>query len=249
MPRLKPEERLIVALDTDTLAEAEAIVKKLVPKGVDHFKVGLGLFTETGPEAIRMVRRHGGRVFPDLKFHDIPNTAAHAVRSAVRWGVWMTNLHLFGGAAMAREALAAARAESARQKGTASLLVGVTVLTSMDDAALSALGIRRGAREQALHLAKMAKSAGLAGVVASPQEAAAIRRACGAGFLIVTPGVRPAGDASWKEDQKRVATPSAAVAAGADYIVVGRPITQAEDPSEAAERIIQELEGNAHATE
>jgi orotidine-5'-phosphate decarboxylase len=229
---VKSADRLIVALDLELLDQAEAIVKKLTPLGVTHFKVGLNLFTLYGPSAVDVVHRNGGKVFLDLKFHDIPNTVGNAVEAASRLGVWMTNLHAQGGGAMMKKGIASAKGP---------LLVGVTVLTSMAQNDLTELGISKPVKEQVLYLAKLAKQSGLNGIVASPQEAAEIRAACGKDFLIVTPGVRPSS--SEKNDQQRTATPADAVAAGADYIVVGRPIIEAKEPVEVVRSIVRELDG------
>jgi orotidine-5'-phosphate decarboxylase len=168
--KLKPEERLIVALDVDKTEEAIRLVKRLAPLGITHFKIGLNLFTQAGPEAVEQVHQHGGKVFLDLKFHDIPNTVAGAVRAAARLKVWMVNVHIQGGSAMMRLALAAAR-----ENGL--LLIGVTVLTSMAEKDLAELGVRDPMETKVLSLAKLAASAGLNGVVASAQEAAGIRGA------------------------------------------------------------------------
>lgn len=228
---MKSADRLIVALDLELLDQAEAIVRKLTPLGVTHFKVGLNLFTLYGPSAVDVVHRNGGKVFLDLKFHDIPNTVGNAVQAASRLGVWMTNLHTQGGSTMMRKGLLSAKGP---------LLIGVTVLTSMAQNDLTELGISKPVKEQVLTLARLAKESGLNGIVASPQEASLIREACGSDFLIVTPGVRPSS--SEKNDQQRTATAAEAVAAGADYIVVGRPILEAKDPVEVVQSIVRELE-------
>lgn len=229
--KLKPEERLIVALDVDKPEEAVRLVKRLSPLGITHFKIGLNLFTQAGPAAVEQVHQHGGKVFLDLKFHDIPNTVNGAVRAAARLKVWMANVHIQGGSAMMRSALAAA-------EGKGPLLIGVTVLTSMAEKDLEELGVRNPIEAQVLSLAKLAAAAGLNGVVASAREAAVIREACGPEFLIVTPGIRPGGKET--RDQKRTAGPLEAIRAGADYLVVGRPILEAEDPAAAAGRILEE---------
>ncbi len=229
--KLKPEERLIVALDVDKTEDAVRLVKQLAPLGVTHFKVGLNLFTQAGPEAVEQVHQAGGKVFLDLKFHDIPNTVAGAVRAAAGLKVWMANVHIQGGSAMMRAASAAAQ-----ESGL--LLIGVTVLTSMAEKDLAELGVRNTVGTQVLSLAKLACSAGLNGVVASAQEAAGIRGACGENFLIVTPGIRPQGKET--HDQQRTAGPLEALRAGADYLVVGRLILEASDPAAAAGRILEE---------
>lgn len=251
--KLAPAERLIVALDVDGVQEAERLVQLLVPLGVTHFKVGLNLFTQVGPMAVEAVHRNGGRVFLDLKFHDIPNTVGKAVKAAARLGVWMTNLHIQGGSTMMRKALAAV-GEEARQSGRkAPLLIGVTVLTSMAERDFVDLGLRKTLKDQVLYLARLAQSAGLNGIVASAQEAKVVRWTCGETFLIVTPGIRLAkaepkllsiASSQQKDDQERTATPSEAVRAGADYLVVGRPILEAPDPRGVVQAIVQECQVN-----
>jgi len=228
-------ERLIAALDVRSLDEAKAMVDRLIP-AVRIFKVGLGLFTLCGPAAVKMVNDKSGKVFLDLKFHDIPNTVASAVKSASDLGVFMLNVHSLGGSEMMRKAAEAVKGLSERP-----LILGVTILTSMDQRAIGEVGIGRGMEGEVLNLATMAKDAGLDGVVASPQETSAIRKRSGKDFIIVTPGVRPERAAAG--DQKRIATPAEAIKAGADYIVVGRPIIEADDPAEAARKIIEEMKG------
>ena len=230
------KHKLIVALDVPTPSAAQKLVETLSP-AVQHFKIGKELFTSEGPAVVRMVHDRGGRVFLDLKYHDIPNTVAGAVRAAAQLGVWMVNVHAAGGSEMMREA---ARAAASSPKPP--IVIGVTVLTSMNEEGLKEIGVAGSAvGEQVVRLAKLAKSSGLSGVVASAQEATTLRRAFGKDFLIVTPGVRPAGSAVG--DQKRVLTPAAAVAAGADCLVVGRPITEDADPRAAAEAILKEMKG------
>lgn len=226
---MNPADRLIVALDLDGLSPAEQMVRQLVPAGVTRFKIGLNLFTQAGPTAVEMVHRNSGKVFLDLKFHDIPNTVAQAVQAAARLGVWMANVHTQGGSAMMRQAGAAANPL---------LLIGVTVLTSMADKDLREAGVQKSVKDQVLHLARLAQAAGLNGVVASAREAKEIRQACGEGFLIVTPGIRSPGEDA--DDQQRTATPAEAIRAGADYLVVGRPILKATDPAKAARAILEE---------
>ena len=261
MEKLTPAERLIVALDVDTIEKASSLARDLVSVGVTHFKIGLGLFTLVGPSAVEEVHRLGGKVFLDLKFHDIPNTVAQAVASAVRLSIWMTNLHIQGGSVMMRQAVASAREEAARRAKRLPLLVGVTVLTSMSERDLIDLGIRKTPKDQVLYLTKLAKSSGLDGLVASAQEAKVIRFACGDGFLLVTPGIRPVESedpfqSALKEaplaqaksdDQQRTATPAQAIQAGADYLVVGRPILEAKDPVKMAQEIIQMITRASHA--
>jgi orotidine-5'-phosphate decarboxylase len=239
----EPNSRVIVALDVPTLDEASDLARRLAPH-VAAVKIGSQLFTAEGPRAVYALRDLGLRVFLDLKFHDIPNTVAGAVASARNLGVWMLNVHCSGGAVMMAEA---AKAASVANPGERPLVLGVTVLTSLDEAALQAiLGTTRTLREEVQHLARQAQAAGLDGVVASPHEIVDIRQACGPAFLVVTPGVRPA-DAD-RGDQRRVMTPGEAIWAGADYVVVGRPILAAKDPVEAAQRIAEECMKALQAT-
>jgi orotidine-5'-phosphate decarboxylase len=206
-------------------------------------KIGSQLFTAAGPAAVELARKRDFRVFLDLKFHDIPNTVAGAVREATRLGVFMLTLHASGGIAMMRAAAESARNAAAEFKIARPLLVGVTVLTSLDRRALALeVGVPSTVEQHVVDLAQRAREAGLDGVVASPQEIRALRRAMGPRWVIVTPGLRPAARAAGDDDQARTATPAAAVAAGADYLVVGRPITQAPDPTAAARAILHELD-------
>jgi orotidine-5'-phosphate decarboxylase len=233
------------------------------------FKVGSELFTAEGPVPVRYLVTTGQRVFLDLKFHDIPNTVRAAAREAAELGVSMVNVHASGGRKMMEAALEGARSAlqsvSRRMQGSAGIAVGdgarprvlaVTILTSLESQDLEELGISGTPVEAVLRLARLAQSAGLDGVVASPREISAIRQACGPGFLIVTPGIRPAsalhsvsrrmpGSAA-TDDQARIATPASAIAAGADYLVVGRPITGAPDPVAAADAIVAEMDGAMH---
>ncbi|WP_295436772.1 orotidine-5'-phosphate decarboxylase [uncultured Thiodictyon sp.] len=228
---------IIVALDVAAKAPALALVERLDPARC-RLKVGNELFTRLGPSIVRTLHKRGFEVFLDLKFHDIPNTVAAACAAAADLGVWMLNVHCTGGAAM----IAAARARLDQVGGArrpVPRLIGVTVLTSLDADDLAAVGCPGEPRERVLRLAELGRRAGLDGVVCSPQEAALVRRALGPGFLLVTPGVRPAGAAVG--DQKRVMTPAQAIAAGADYLVIGRPITGAPDPAAALAAIEQEL--------
>ncbi len=229
-------DRLIVALDSPDLDTAEALMDQLSTK-VRRFKIGSALFTRYGPAAIEAVHRRGGTVFLDLKFHDIPQTVGLAARQAVDMGVFMFNVHAAGGVALLR----AAR-ESVAGADPAPLLIAVTVLTSLDADDLKSIGFLQPPEELVIRLAKMAQQTGLDGVVASPQEVRTIREACGSDFVVVTPGVRPAGSEKGKPtDQKRYATPADALASGSDYLVVGRPITGAQDPAAAAEAVLDEM--------
>jgi len=235
------KERIIAALDVDTEEEASELVRKLAGE-VGAFKVGLELFNSAGPGVFRTLKSAGAeRIFYDAKFHDIPNTVAGAIRAAVRMGVWMVNVHCFGGRQMMKAAAEAAKDEASKLGVERPKVIGVTVLTSIDTMILAEeLRVADTAVNEVVHLAQIAKSSGLDGVVASAHEADIVRRVCGPDFLIVTPGVRPAGaDAG---DQKRVMTPSDAVRAGADYLVIGRPITRAEDPAAAARAIAAEID-------
>ncbi|MBP1464775.1 orotidine-5'-phosphate decarboxylase [Candidatus Chloroploca sp. M-50] len=231
------EQPILVALDVATIETALNLVGLLQPY-VGGFKVGLELCTALGtPQVVEAVGKAGGALFLDLKLHDIPNTVAASVRAVCELGsaVRMLTLHCQGGAAMLRAAVAAAHAAPQRP-----LLLGVTVLTSIDGEALhNELGVGADLETHVVHLARLAQACGLDGVVASPHEVAAIRAACGPELLIVTPGVRPTWAA--RDDQRRVMTPTEAIAAGADYLVVGRPITAADDPVAAAARIVTEL--------
>lgn len=237
-----PRSSLIVALDFDSLKSALAFAKQ-VSDVVGMFKVGSQLFSNAGPEAVRQVAALGNGVFLDLKFHDIPNTVAGAVlASAAMPGVQLVNVHALGGSAMLK---AAAQAISAGVPMGADRprLIAVTVLTSMDQKTMREAGIAGTPLTRAVKLAQLTKKCGVDGVVASVQEAKAIRKACGRDFLIVTPGVRPIEKscAKRKDDQARTATPTQAIHAGADYIVVGRPITAAADPRAAAQAVVDEV--------
>ena len=226
--------RVIVALDYPEAQPALKLAAMLDP-AICRVKVGKELFTAAGPELVRVLVGRGFGVFLDLKFHDIPNTAAAACRAASELGVWMLNVHASGG----RKMMEAAR-EAVDKSSRRPLLIGVTVLTSMDEAGLREIGITRSPRDQVLHLAGLVQQSGLDGVVCSAQEATDLRACCGANFSLVTPGIRPAGaDAG---DQSRIMTPGNAIRAGSDYLVIGRPITQAADPLAALQQINQEIE-------
>jgi orotidine-5'-phosphate decarboxylase len=233
-------ERLLVALDVETGTRALELASALHGLA-GGFKVGTRLFTLEGPGLVRELVSRGERVFLDLKFHDIPNTVAQAVESAVQTGAWMINVHASGGVPMMQSAVKAGRETAQRLGQPAPLLIAVTVLTSMNDEVLRDIGVQRPMLDQVVALAKMTRDAGMDGVVASPQETAQIRRACGDGFLIVTPGIRGAAAQARADDQTRTMGPADAVRAGASYIVVGRPIIAAADPRAAAEAIVEEL--------
>jgi orotidine-5'-phosphate decarboxylase len=240
---MTPEERLIVALDVDSDEKALEAVRKLEGRA-GFFKIGFELFSSCGPSVVEKIRGSGRGVFLDLKFHDIPNTVARAARSVTRLGVRIFNVHALGGFDMMKSAAEACAEEALRLKTARPKIIAVTVLTSMDENALKKTGINDNISVQVVRLARLAKDAGLDGVVASPQEARLIREALGKEFLIVTPGVRPKSyrdGGHSRDDQKRVATPKEAIAAGADFIVVGRPIMEAKDPGKAAEEILKEL--------
>jgi orotidine-5'-phosphate decarboxylase len=234
-------DRLLVALDVPTLDEAESLLARLEGT-LGGCKIGSQLFTAAGPAAIEAARKRGFRVFLDLKFHDIPNTVAAAVREATRLGVFMLNIHASGGLAMAR-AGAEAAAKAAGDFGMPRpLCLGVTVLTSLDRTALHReVGVPASVEAHVLHLAGVARDARLDGCVASPQEISLLRLAMGPEWIIVTPGIRPGGDGSRSDDQIRIATPRRALTAGADYLVVGRPITGAPNPAVAANAILAEM--------
>jgi orotidine-5'-phosphate decarboxylase len=240
-PSNDARSRLIFALDMgDGIDETLQWVERLR----DHigvYKIGKEAFTHFGPEIVRRIQDLGGRVFLDLKFHDIPNTVARAAEGAVRLGVAMFNLHALGGREMMEKTVAAVD-KTAHEAGVEKpLILAVTVLTSLNDRDLFELGFQQTAQELAAKLAAMAHKAGVGGVVASPQDIRSIRKACGPDFAIVTPGIRLGGGQVEKDDQKRIDTPRDAIGNGADYIVVGRPIRLAKDPVEAADRIVEEI--------
>jgi orotidine-5'-phosphate decarboxylase len=232
--------QLLVALDVESGSRAIELASTLHGV-VDGVKIGSRLFTLEGPGLVRRLTDEGTRVFLDLKFHDIPNTVAQAVEAAVATGAWMVNVHASGGIPMMQAAARAAAETSARWGQSRPLVIAVTVLTSMDENTLRAGGVERPLFDHVVALARMAQQAGLDGVVASPQETAAIRSACGPNFAIVTPGIRGASAGSEKNDQARTMGPAEAVKAGASHLVVGRPIIAASDPRGAAQRIAEEM--------
>jgi len=226
--------RLIVALDYARLSLALEMARRLADTAA-LFKVGSQLFTAEGPAGIEKLSALGSGIFLDLKFHDIPNTVAGAVASAAALpGVEIVNVHALGGAAMLRAAVSAARASASRPK-----LIAVTILTSHDAASLRRVGVAGSPASRVLKLGRLAQRCGLAGVVCSPREVAALRRACGEKFLLVVPGIRSVGASA--DDQARTAAPAQAIRNGADYLVVGRPVTSAADPAAAARAIVEEI--------
>lgn len=225
--------KLIVALDFDNLETALELVDK-VGSSVEWYKVGKQLFTLYGPQTVKALKERGKKVFLDLKFHDIPNTVAQAVRSALTIGADMTNVHASGS-----EAMLTAAGKMAKEVNPAAILTAVTVLTSMNQSELDRIGLEVTPEEQVVRLAKLTKECGVPGVVCSALEIAPLRKACGEEFVLVVPGIRPSGSSA--DDQKRIMTPTQAAEAGADYIVVGRPVTKAENPSAAADAINSEL--------
>ncbi|WIO75365.1 orotidine-5'-phosphate decarboxylase [Porticoccaceae bacterium LTM1] len=216
------DSKIIVALDYNNADAVYQLVDRLDPS-LCRLKVGKELFTVAGPDVVRQLVARGFDVFLDLKFHDIPNTTANACAAAADLGVWMVNVHASGG----RKMMEAAKAKLDGQ-GSDTLLIGVTILTSMSAEDVAEIGIQRSPADQVLHLANLAKQSGLDGVVCSAQEATSLKAACGKEFKLVTPGIRPAG--SDAGDQHRIVTPEQAITNGSDYLVIGRPITQAEDP-------------------
>lgn len=233
-------DQLLIALDVESGARALQLADQL-RGSVGGFKVGKRLFTAEGPEIVRTLASKGDRVFLDLKFHDIPNTVATAVAAATSLGAWMINVHASGGLRMMQAAAEAAASTAAAERRLPPLLIGVTVLTSWNDAGLREVGIEAPLLDQVARLAALTQEAGLAGVVASPRETGLIRRTCGELFTIVTPGIRGGGQTPANDDQERTMTAGAAIEAGATYLVVGRPVIGAPDPREAADRLAAEI--------
>lgn len=241
MESLAPiKEKLMLALDVDTREKAEEWVHRM-KMHVGYFKVGLQLFTKEGAEMVRSIRKRGGRIFLDVKYHDIPNTVAKACEAACSLGVDFVNVHALGGKPMMRAAATALKESSARMRVHKPKLLAVTILTSHSALSLKKdVGLKGKPEKEVVRLAKNAKSAGADGVVCSPKEIVAVRKACGPKFIIVTPGIRPAGSA--KQDQKRTMTAGQALTKGADFLVVGRPVTQAEDPVAAVQEMLLEMQ-------
>lgn len=236
MTRDEARKKVIFALDTNEFAHVQYWAENL-SSHVGMFKVGKQLYTACGPAVVRMIQKFGGEVFLDLKFHDIPNTVAMASLEAARLGVRLFNLHALGGYEMMATTVEALDKEF--KGGERAKVLAVTILTSSTEETLRGVGIDQPVEEMVVKLARLAQKAGIDGVVASPREIPLIREACGRDFLIVTPGVRPSFAAL--NDQKRVMTPAEAVAAGSDYLVIGRPIGDAPDPVAAAELILDEI--------
>lgn len=236
------KERLIFALDVDSFDQAREWVR-LLHAEVGVFKIGKQLFTRCGPDVVRMVREEGGEVFLDLKYHDIPNTVAKAGIEAARLGVKMFNVHALGGSRMMQQTVVELNQAAASEGFALPIVLGVTILTSSSDGDLQEMGFVKPVGEMVPLLAGLAQRAGLDGVVASAQEMPLIRAACGGDFLVVTPGVRP--PTASKDDQCRIMTPEQAIRAGADYLVVGRPISQAASPAVAAREIVQQMAAGA----
>jgi len=240
--QLTVKERVVLALDVDDFKKAEELVGKLSDY-VGVFKIGNQLFTAEGTKVVNMIKEKEGKVFLDLKFHDIPNTVARAAEIATKLGVYIFNIHTSGGYEMMKAAAEASKKISMDLGVRKPLILGVTLLTSINQEILEKeIGIKKKLEEQVVHLAKLAKSAGLDGVVASSWEIKKIRKACGEDFIILTPGIRPAGKSS--DDQKRIMTPREAIKLGADFLVIGRPIRNASNPVEAAKEILREMEAN-----
>lgn len=237
-PVREPKERIIFALDVDHFSEAQHWVGLLKGR-VGMFKVGKQLFTHCGPKVVDMIRQKGQKVFLDLKYHDIPNTVARAGEEATKLNVAMFNLHALGGFEMMQKAAQASKAAAKELGVPKPILLAVTILTSMSEGTFTEVGLQGPLIEEVGRLAALAQRAGIDGVVASPQEIGIIRERCGKGFLVVTPGIRLPSDK--KDDQKRTLGPREAVVAGADYLVIGRPIKEAQDPLEAVRRIVEDI--------
>jgi len=236
-----PRDRLIFALDIGGAPDEALSWVRRLKDHVGLFKVGKEAFTHFGPDLVREIQKNGGRVFLDLKFHDIPNTVARAAEAATSLGVAMFNIHAMGGMAMMKETASSVNALSAKNGHPPPLILAVTVLTSLNNEDLDSLGFRETTDQLVVRLAQMAQASGIPGVVASAQDVAAIRRACGRDFIIVTPGIRGTQSVAG-DDQKRTLSPADAIKEGSDFIVVGRPIRTAENPEGEADNITQEIE-------
>jgi orotidine-5'-phosphate decarboxylase len=237
-PIREPKDRIIFALDVEHFAEAQHWVT-LLKDHVGLFKVGKQLFTHAGPKVVDMIRQKNQSVFLDLKFHDIPNTVARAGEEATKLNVSMFDLHALGGLEMMRKTVGASHAKAKELGVPKPLILAVTILTSMDEETLKDVGIQGPILEEVGKLASLAQKAGIDGVVASPKEIAIIRQRCGEGLLIVTPGIRDPSEK--KDDQKRTLSPREAITAGANYLVIGRPIKEAKDPLKAVEKIVNDI--------
>lgn len=236
---LTAKNKLILALDVDDGETALGLVGRL-EEYVDIFKVGIQLLTREGPKVIKGIRERGKKVFYDAKYHDIPTTVAQAGRMAVGLGVYIYNVHTLGGYEMMARTVQATRKEARKLGVKKPLILGVTILTHLKQGMLKEVGMEKELKDEVIRLAKLARRAGLEGVVSSPQEVGLIKESCGNDFLVLTPGIRPLG--AGENEQRRRMTSGEAIKAGADFIVVGRPILQARDPAEAAQRIIKEME-------
>lgn len=237
-PKQNAKEKIIFALDVEHFTEAQRWVNLL--KGhVGMFKVGKQLFTHAGPKVVDMIHQKGGKVFLDLKFHDIPNTVARAGAEATKLNVSMFNLHALGGFEMMKKTVETSRSTAKSLGIQKPIILAVTILTSLDDEGLKEVGLQGPLVEEVIRLALLSQRAGMDGVVASPQEIEPIREKCGEKFLIVTPGIRLTSDK--RDDQKRTLTPKEAIALGADYLVIGRPIKEAKDPLEAIQKILEDI--------
>jgi len=240
---MNADNRLIVAIDVHTMEKVQQLIEALGDK-VSYYKVGMELFYSVGNEVITYLNKQGKSIFLDLKLHDIPNTVGQSLAALTELkGISMLNVHATGGPTMMAVAAQAVKNKAKSLGIEPPKLIAVTVLTSMSATEWADLGYGKELLAQVVHLAKLAKSAGLDGVVASPQEAAMIRAACGEDFIIVTPGIRPSGAAI--NDQSRIATPAGALANGASHLVIGRPITAAEHPQQAVQAILQEMRERA----
>ena len=239
MAKIRPSERILCALDTINAAQASTLAAAL-GSDVGGIKLGLEFFGANGPEGFKEVLKANQNIFLDLKLHDIPNTVAKAIHSLMPLHPKIMTIHTAGGYAMMAAAANAATEAAAQECCVRPLIVGVTILTSLDGADLTAVGYQDSLPGQVLRMAKLAKKSGLDGVVCSPHEIKLLRDTCGPDFKLIVPGIRPAG--SEKDDQKRVMTPKKAIELGADFLVIGRPITQADDPIAAARAIVEEID-------